>query len=121
MVVDDDDSIREVLKVFLEIEGYRVSTARDGLDAWQQLSDGERPSLILLDLMMPRMDGEQFVRNLRATDWADIPVVIISGHKEAAEKAKELNGNCCLMKPIEFDDLMTVVQRFAKNPRQRVA
>ena len=58
MVVDDDEDIREMAKLLLEGEGHRVATAADGLEAWQQLEAGEPPSLILLDLMMPRMDGE---------------------------------------------------------------
>jgi len=115
MIVDDDEDIREVLTLFLEIDGYRVTTASDGLDALEQLKTCERPSLILLDLMMPRMDGERFMETLRAGPLADIPVVIMSGHREAGKKTKELDGNCCLMKPVEFDELMSVVHRFAKH------
>ena len=115
MVVDDDEDIREVLRLFLEIDGYRVTTAIDGLDALDQLKTRERPSLILLDLMMPRMDGERFMKTLRAGPFADIPVVIMSGHRDASDKAKELDGNCCLMKPVEFDELMDVVHRLSKH------
>ena len=116
MLVDDDEDIREVLRLFLEIDGYRVTTATDGIVAFEQLKKtSERPSLILLDLMMPRMDGEQFMKTLRSSPFADIPVVIMSGHREAGEKAKQLNGNCCLMKPVEFDELMAVVHRLAKT------
>jgi CheY-like chemotaxis protein len=113
MVVDDDEDIREVLKLFLESEGYRVVAAADGREAWQQLQTRERPSLILLDLMMPGMDGEQFMKAMRRSLLPNIPVVIMSGHREAADKAIELNCNCCLMKPVEYDDLMAVVQRVA--------
>ena len=122
MVVDDDEDIRDVLKLVLEIDGYRVTTAIDGLDAWQQLNSSEPPTLILLDLMMPRMDGERFVKTLRASPLAEIPVVIISGHNDASDTAKELDGDCCLMKPVELDELMAVVHRFAKKePRQSIA
>jgi len=116
MLVDDDEDIREVLKLFLEIDGYRVTTATDGVDALEQLKKtSEHPSLILLDLMMPRMDGEQFMKTLRASQFADIPVVIMSGYKEAGDKTGQIYGNCCLMKPVEFDELMAVVHRFAKT------
>jgi len=122
MVVDDDEDIRDVLKIVLEIDGYRVATATDGLDAWEQLHSSEPPSLILLDLMMPRMDGERFIKTLRESPFAEIPVVIISGHKEASDKAKELDGDYCLMKPVELDELMAVVHRFAKKePKQSIA
>src|SRR5215467_13475789 len=93
MVVDDDEDIREVLRLFLQIDGYRVTTATDGVDALEQLKKTcERPSLILLDLMMPRMDGEQFMKTLRAGPFADIPVVIMSGYREAGAKTRQLNG-----------------------------
>jgi CheY-like chemotaxis protein len=115
MLIDDDQDIREVVRLFLEIDGYRVTTATDGVDALEQLKTCERPSLILLDLMMPRMDGEQFMKTLRSSPFADIPVVIMSGYREAADKTRQLNGNCCLMKPVEFDELMAVVHRFAKT------
>src|SRR5215831_16703157 len=91
MVVDDDEDIREVLKLFLEAEGYRVVTAADGRDALQQLQSQEQPSLILLDLMMPGMDGEQFMGAIRRSPFRNIPVVIMSGHREAANKVTELN------------------------------
>jgi CheY-like chemotaxis protein len=113
MVVDDDEDIREVLKLFLEAEGYRVVTAADGRDALQQLQSHEQPSLILLDLMMPGMDGEQFMNIIRRGSFGNISVVIMSGHREAANKVIELNANCSLMKPVEYDDLMAVVHRFA--------
>ena len=122
MVVDDDEDIRDVLKLVLEIDGYRVTTAADGLDAWEQLNRNEPPSLILLDLMMPRMDGERFIKTLRESRFAQIPVIIVSGHKEASDKAKELDGDCCLMKPVELDELMAAVHRFAKKePKQSIA
>jgi CheY-like chemotaxis protein len=113
MIVDDDEDIREIAKLLLESEGHHVATAADGLDAWQQLEGGESPSLILLDLMMPRMDGEQFLHALRASPRAGIPVVIMSGHNAASVKARELTANGCLTKPIELEELLEAVRRFA--------
>ena len=114
MVVDDDEDIREMAKLLLESEGHRVTTAADGLDAWRQLEAGESPSLILLDLMMPRMDGEQFLHTLRASARASIPVVIMSGHSAASAVARELEANACLTKPIELEDLLEMVRRFVR-------
>jgi CheY-like chemotaxis protein len=113
MVVDDDEDIREMAKLLLEGEGHRVTTASDGLDALRQLEAGECPSLILLDLMMPRMDGEQFVHTLRASPRASIPIVIMSGHSAASAMARDLEASACLTKPIELDDLLETVRRFA--------
>jgi CheY-like chemotaxis protein len=114
MVVDDDADIREMTKLLLEVSGYRVATAADGLEAWQQLERGASPSLILLDLMMPRMDGEHFLQTLRASSRAGIPVIIMSGHNAATVKAQELEANGCLTKPVELDELLTIVARFVR-------
>jgi two-component system, OmpR family, response regulator MprA len=111
MVVDDDEDIREVAKLLLEIEGYRVATASDGADAWEQVNESERPSLILLDLMMPRMDGEQFIKALRASPLAGIPVVIMSGQNAADDKAKELAADDCLTKPTDLEQLLLTIRR----------
>jgi len=113
MIVDDDADIRQLMKIFLEAEGYKVTVACDGLDALEQLKAGARPRLILLDLMMPRMDGEQFLREMRSSKSANIPVVIIAGHCTARDKAQQLKAVSCLMKPIEFDDLLRTLRQFA--------
>ena len=120
MVVDDDEDIRDVLKFILETDGYHVETANDGFDAWRKLHTTDRPSLILLDLMMPRMDGEEFMKALRTSPFSDIPVVIMSGHQDAGDKSKQLNGNCCLRKPVEYDELLATVHRFVKNGSRQV-
>jgi len=70
--------------------------------------------VILLDLMMPRMDGEEFLRHLRASAHAAIPVVVMSGHGAAHRKAGELSANGCLAKPIDLDELLATVRRFAR-------
>jgi CheY-like chemotaxis protein len=114
LIVDDDADIRELLKIILETEGYSVNVAADGLDALQQLQAGMHPVLILLDLMMPRMDGEQFVKKMRSTLASRTPVVIMSGHVAAQTKAHELDADCCLMKPVECAELLATVKRFAR-------
>jgi CheY-like chemotaxis protein len=111
MVVDDDEDVREIVKLSLEADGYRVTTAVDGLEAWQHLSTSALPSLILLDLMMPRMDGEKFIKTLRASPQANIPVVIMSGHRASNQKAEELGANGCLTKPVELEELLRTVRR----------
>ena len=118
MIIDDDEDIRDVAKLLLESEGLRVTTAEDGLDAWRQIEAGESPSLILLDLMMPRMDGEQFLRTLRASARATTPVIVMSGHSAAATIARELKANACLTKPFELEDLLEIVRRFDAYGRE---
>jgi CheY-like chemotaxis protein len=113
LIVEDDADITELMQLLLERDGYSVRVAADGLDALQQLRSGLEPDLILLDLMMPRMDGEQFLRRMRADNYADVPVVILSGHVSAQAKARELHAASCLMKPVESHELLQTVNQFA--------
>ena len=110
MLVDDDEDFREVLGTVLGMQGHEVEEAGDGVDALARLSAGRIPKLILLDMMMPRMDGEAFIRNVRRDPRvASIPVVILSGHQAAAQKAAQLGAAGCLVKPIELSHLSSLV------------
>jgi two-component system, NtrC family, nitrogen regulation response regulator NtrX len=113
LVVDDDEDIRTLVCLVLESEGYRPIPARDGLDALQILNEREPPSLILLDIMMPRMDGEELMSALKASaQLSTIPVIIMSGHNDAREKTQGCCVNACLVKPVDFDVLLSTVQQF---------
>ncbi len=120
LIIDDDEDIRDVVGMLLEVEGFQVAKARDGIDALAQLQEGPLPSLILLDMMMPRMDGESFVASLRCDpNLAKIPVVVMSGHHVARQKAAELEAAGCLVKPVEMKDLLWVVQRLIHPEQNR--
>ena len=110
MIVDDDEDIREIGTLVLESHGYRVAAAKDGLDALEMLESNGSPCVILLDLMMPRMDGEQFLKALRASDNAHIPVVLMSGHSEALHIASQLSADALLRKPVDMDILLKTVR-----------
>ena len=110
LVVDDDADIRELIKILLEAEGYCVNIAADGFDALQQLRSGQPPGLIILDFMMPRLDGEEFVKRIREGRSARIPILIMSGHSEAQKAANELQLPY-LMKPVEMEELLSTVRR----------
>jgi CheY-like chemotaxis protein len=113
LVVEDDDDIRETLREVLIAEGYEVDEARDGVEALLQLQNGEHASLVLLDMMMPRMDGETFLVSLRRRpELAGVHVVVISGNTRARDRARELAAEACLVKPFEIDDLLGVVHRY---------
>ena len=119
LVVDDDDDIREVLGLILRSQGYEVDEAVDGLDALSRLQadEGALPSVIVLDLMMPRLDGEGFMRALmREPRLRDIPVWIISGHAEACDKATELGARGCLLKPIDLDQALAALRSTERPP-----
>ena len=91
LIVDDEAGVVSGLRELLESEGYRVATASDGVDALDQLRRGLRPSAILLDLMMPRMDGWDFRHEqMKDDDLKDIPIIILTaaGFSEASVKAQ---------------------------------
>src|SRR5207247_10963133 len=85
LIVEDDSDIRELMKIFLEADGRRVELAADGLGAFEELKAGPRPELILLDLMMPRMAGEQFLKRLRGSRFEAVPATSIAGTCRARE------------------------------------
>jgi CheY-like chemotaxis protein len=118
LVVDDDPDICAVLRAVLETFGYYVELARDGAEALKKLRRGDAPCLILLDLMMPGMNGFEF-RNeqLRDPTLASIPVVVISGAGDVAAKAATI-GVEGLAKPIDLDVLLETVSHFHCSRRE---
>lgn len=111
LVVDDDRDIRDVLTDALEAEGYRVVTAADGQDALDWLRSGAaRPCVILLDLMMPRLDGIQFrTELLNDPQLAVLPVVVLSADPSIISTAKSLNFAGSLRKPVPLEALLAAV------------
>ncbi len=114
MVVEDDDDVREALLPVLEYEGYRVRAAANGREALERLrGEEEQPCVILLDLMMPVMDGWQFrTEQLRDRSLAKIPVVVLSALGPAGPNVQTLKAAAYLQKPIDVDGLLDVIRRF---------
>lgn len=114
LIVEDDDSIRETLQEILEVEGYRVETAIDGQEALDRLRRLPLPSLILLDLMLPNVNGWQVIEKLRLdidAPQAGVPIVITSAAGDmAAMTAKKVDGY--LKKPIQLDSLLKVAEKY---------
>lgn len=114
MLVDDDDDIREIIGLILEGEGYRPITAADGLEAIDMLEHGEHPKIILLDMMMPGLNGADFLRRVKARpSLADIPVVVMSGDTAARRTAESLGADGCVAKPVELETLLDIAHRYA--------
>ena len=116
MVVDDSLTVRKITGRLLEREGYRVTTAKDGVDALEQLID-LKPDVVLTDIEMPRMDGFDLVRNIRAdARLHDLPVVVITSR--LAEKhrryALEVGADHYLGKPYQEEELLALVARYAQ-------
>jgi len=115
LVVDDDPDILEAIADILETEGYRVARARHGGEALARVAE-ERPSLILLDLMMPVMDGPAFAAALRSQEGGDrIPVVVISADGNA-ERAERVQAQAFLAKPFDIDALLAQAARATGGP-----
>jgi CheY-like chemotaxis protein len=113
LVVDDDFSIRELLNQTLEDEGYRVSTAENGLVALNYLRGRpELPCLIILDLKMPIMDGAEFrSRQMQDKRLANIPVLLLSADKNGQmEHLNSASGNF-LSKPVKLSVLLEIIKR----------
>lgn len=111
-VVDDDVAIRETRADLLRDEGYTVITAANGQEALDQLRHGSGPPcLIILDLMMPIMSGDEFYREKQLDpQLAEIPVVVISADGNLARKASSLGGQY-LAKPVRLDVVIDTVER----------
>jgi DNA-binding response OmpR family regulator len=111
LVVEDDTEIRESLLEVLEEHGHEAIGAVNGREALDWLAAADPlPCLILLDLMMPVMDGAGFrEEQLRTPRIADVPVVLVSAHREVAANARGLRAAAHLGKPLDLDELLRVV------------
>jgi chemosensory pili system protein ChpA (sensor histidine kinase/response regulator) len=113
LVVDDSITVRRVTERFLQRNGIRVMTAKDGLDAISVMQDA-KPDIILLDIEMPRMDGYEFASHVRNDDRvADVPIIMITsrvGDKHRA-RAIELGVNDYLGKPYQDAQLLDAIRR----------
>ncbi|TWO70424.1 response regulator [Caenimonas sedimenti] len=114
LVVDDSITVRRVTQRLLQREGYRVSLAADGLQALERLAD-ERPSVVLSDIEMPRMDGFDLARNIRGdARLKDLPIVMITSRiaEKHREHARELGVNNYLGKPYSEEELLSLVKHY---------
>jgi CheY-like chemotaxis protein len=111
-LVEDDFDVREALVETLRDRGYEVESAPDGEQAIQLLRAGARPGLILLDLMMPRMSGSEFrMAQLADPALSELPVVLLSADGRMEEKAVALKVQGAIRKPIDLDELFSVIER----------
>jgi|SRR6267142_6599130 len=113
LLVEDDRELHGAMTAILDAEGYRVIGAYDGEEAMDRLREGARPSLVLLDLMLPRKDGLQFrAEQLADTRLAEIPVIAYSGDARLAEAATALRVRHWFRKPIDFGVMLEVIGRY---------
>lgn len=113
LIVDDDPDSLDIVRTFLESRGYNVTTASDGRDALSKLEDA-RPALVLLDVMMPGMDGWEVARVIKNhPEFGDTRVVMLTARSGFADKQEGLRSGAddYIVKPIRLDELATRVEK----------
>ena len=115
LVVDDDQAVRDSLKRSLEYSGYEVSTATDGVDALARLG-AVRPDAVIMDVMMPRLDGLEATRSLRAAGH-DVPILILTARDTVDDRVDGLDagGDDYLVKPFALDELLARLRALVRR------
>jgi chemosensory pili system protein ChpA (sensor histidine kinase/response regulator) len=122
LVVDDSLTVRRVTQRLLQRQDYRVSLAKDGLEALERLAE-EKPDVVLSDIEMPRMDGFDLVRRMRSrAEWLGLPVVMITSRiaQKHRDLAHELGVRHYLGKPYSEEELLSVVAAYTRRDKQHV-
>ncbi|NWF52234.1 MAG: response regulator [Nitrospirae bacterium] len=124
LVVDDDPDVLDAIGIALEANGYKVVTARDGEEGLEKLKD-EKPDLMILDLLMPKMDGFEVCKELkdpRRAKYANIPIIILSSVREEASRRRyeletglQLDVDDYVEKPIEHGVLLERVKKILRK------
>jgi OmpR family response regulator RpaB len=127
LVVDDDNDVRDALTMILESKGYQVITAKDGVEGLACLK-AEKPDLMILDLMMPKMDGFGVLKELREPTWKeskDVPILVLTAVREEASRRRyeletgvELGTDDYIEKPILPDILLQKIEGVIKRGRK---
>ena len=115
LVVDDDPDILQTLALCLSTEGYGVMMAANGQEALDVLRR-EKPAVILLDLMMPVMDGWQFIQEIDQRGWRKAPILILSADRAVQGHANRLRADAFLAKPFDLEELLGKVSQLTGGP-----
>jgi CheY-like chemotaxis protein len=113
LIVEDDEDLREMMAQLLTLEGFHTATVANGREALEYLHGESRPDVILLDLMMPVMDGWEFRRQQQADPvLAPVPVIVLSALDQA--RGSSLKADAFLKKPLDFDRLLSLVREYCE-------
>jgi len=118
LIIEDDPDIRDIIADVLTEEGYTVASAKHGAEGLACLSSASPlPSIIILDLMMPVMDGIAFREEQRKNpDWADIPVLVLSADRSSRDKAEAMGARGYLQKPFDINRLLELLHQVEASP-----
>ena len=116
LIVEDDSELRELLTIILKNYDFQVETAFDGIDAISKLNTSEKPAAILLDLFMPKMDGNEFLNHLRSgkiPGCENIPVILMSAANKDSDIVKNSEKHCqgYFPKPSPIQDIVTEIHK----------
>jgi chemotaxis protein histidine kinase CheA/ActR/RegA family two-component response regulator len=117
LVVDDSPSVRRVVSNMLKANGWEVLTARDGVEALEQIAR-ERPAAVLLDIEMPRMDGYELIASIRAQEqYRDLPLIALTSRAASKhrQRAMQLGANEYIIKPYQDQELLAVINRLVQT------
>jgi DNA-binding response OmpR family regulator len=112
LVVDDDLDMAEAMLLVLDAAGYAARSAHNGKQALEEVA-AQMPSLILLDMLMPVMNGWQFARELHARYGHAVPIVVVSAAEHVRARSEEIDADDVLSKPFDMNELLKIVQRYA--------
>jgi DNA-binding response OmpR family regulator len=115
LVVDDDESIRQVIEMALADDGFEVALAEDGQGALAAAARF-RPDVILLDMRMPGVDGWRFAEAYRATAGPHAPILVLTAARSAAESAADIRADAYLAKPFELAELLRLLWGLVARP-----
>jgi CheY-like chemotaxis protein len=125
LVIDDDGDVCEMLRVALTADGYDVAAAANGREALMYLRSHAETCIIVLDLMLPQMDGTHFrAAQLRDRSLAWIPLVVMSGGVDADRRARELGARRFVRKPLNLDEIRLTLRHIGcchSRPRVRAS
>jgi CheY-like chemotaxis protein len=114
LIVEDDADLREMMAQLVTLEGFKADAVANGKEALDYLKRGARPDVILLDLMMPVMDGWEFRRRQREDpQFASVPVIVLSALD--GSRAAGVDGVAFLKKPLDFDLLLNLVRQYCRG------
>jgi two-component system KDP operon response regulator KdpE len=118
LIVEDNSDVRRLYAIGLNQHGYEVKLAANGAEAVDRITV-ERPDIVLLDWLMPLMDGGEVLDKLGPDAWSSIPIIVISGQPAPEHGAMDPRIRCWLTKPVTVEELVTEIQR--RQPLQQVS
>lgn len=109
LICDDDEGILDVLELILEETGHTIISEANSLNV-KSVIDAQKPDLIILDLWMPVLSGDQILKTLRSnSNYKDLPVIIISASRDGQQIANESKADAFIAKPFDYDQILNVV------------